>query len=282
MSTLSSSPIESPSHEPIGLVAIDLDGTLLRTDKRLSRKTVEAIIETTKKGVHVVLATARPPRSTREIHELLRLETLSVHYNGALIHDHPSRTHVFHQPLPAGVAQQLVKVARRVDPRVIVSLEILDKWYTDHLDERFLTETSKVFTPDFIGPLEAFMHVPVTKLQLLGPPDRIAKVRDTLVRKFKGHVSMLMCDPYLIQIIHPEADKAAAVAMVAEQYKIPRERVLAIGDAPNDVGMIRWAGLGAVVANAWPELRAIADVVLPSNDDEGVRHALRQYVLDRV
>jgi hypothetical protein len=55
---------------------------------------------------------------------------------------------------------------------------------------------------------------------------------------------------------------------------------MAIGDAPNDVSMLRWAGLGVAVDNAWDATRAAADVIVPSNDEDGVVHAIRQYVLD--
>jgi len=268
-------------HSVIQLIAIDVDGTLLRSDKRLSKKVVRTIHEATAKGVRVVLASARPPRSMREIYDLLKLDTYQVNYNGALIHDPLTRRHIHHQPLQGALAARIIKVARKVEPGVVVSIEILDKWYTDHVDDTLPTETSKAFMPDYIGPLEAFLHVPVTKLMLLAMPRRIAAIREAVVKKFSKEISLAVSDLHLLQVVHPKVDKSHALAMVAKHYNVPRESVMAIGDAPNDVGMLKWAGLGVAVGNAWVETREAADIVVPANDEDGVSHAIRKYVLDK-
>jgi len=271
--------VTQPVSSEIGLVAIDVDGTLLRSDKSLTRVSAEAIAEATEAGVHVVIASARPPRSVREIYHALGLDTLAIHYNGALIHDLPRGKHVYHQPIDVGLAKRIVKVARRVDRNVSVSAEILDKWYTDFVDPELPTETSKIFRPDMVGPLESFMYVPVTKLMLLAPPQRLQKVTDMIRRRFAGQVTVIVSDPHMIQIVHPEVDKAHALQRIAQQYGVMQCNVMAIGDAPNDVGMLRWAGLGVAMENAWPIVHTAADVIVPSNDDNGVAYAIRKYVL---
>ena len=275
---MQTSSVDTP---PIRLVAIDLDGTLLRTDKRLSKRAVRTVAEVTQQGVHVVLASARPPRTVREVYEYLGLETVQVNYNGALIHDLPRQRHLFHQPLTPRLAERIVKLARRVDPEVVISAEILDQWYTDYQDPTLQTETSKQQAPDYLGPVQSFLNVPVTKLMLLAPPPRLEKVKQAVQRKFGRKVGLLVSDNHLLQIVHNEVDKAAALARVAEQYRIPRAQVMAIGDAPNDVGMLRWAGLGVAVHNAWEPARAAADCIVPSNDEDGVVYALRHFILDR-
>ena len=269
--------IEGP---PIDLVALDVDGTLLRTDKRLSIRVVRAIHQVQQQGTRVVLASARPPRSMREIYEHLRLDTWQINYNGAVIHDPPTGRNVFHQPIAADLARRIVRTARKVDRKVVVSLEILDKWYTDHVDEDLPTETSRRFSPDFVGPLDSFLHVPVTKIMLLAPPDRLTRVRNAVDRKFGRQIALAVSDAHLLQVIHREVDKSRALATIAEHYNTPAERVMAIGDAPNDVGMLRWAGLGVAMQNAWEVALKAADVVVPSNDDDGVFVALERYVLN--
>jgi len=267
---------------PIKLVAIDLDGTLLRSNKRLSTANARAVAEVTNRGVHVVLATARPPRGVRDIYHRLSLDTLQVNYNGALIHDMPRGKHVFHQPMSVSLAKKIVKFARKMDPDVVISVEVLDKWYTDHVDDKLPTETSKHFSPDFVGPLDAFLTVPVTKLMLLAPPDKLKPIHESVRTKFAKDIAILISDDYLIQLVHKRVDKANALKLVAEQYQVPREQVMAIGDAPNDLGMVRWAGLGVAMANGWAKLRGAADLIAPANDDDGVAVVLKKYVLDRV
>lgn len=274
---------ESPAkgQAPIRLVAIDLDGTLLRSNKRLSTANARAIADVTNRGVHVVLASARPPRSVREIYHRLALDTLQVNYNGALVHDMPRGKHVFHQPMSVALAKRIVKFARKLDPDVVISVEVLDKWYTDHVDDTLPTETSKRFDPDFVGPLGAFLTVPVTKLMLLAPPDKLKPIHAAVRAKFAKHVAILISDDYLIQLVHKQVDKASALQRVAEVYGVPQDQVMAIGDAPNDLGMVRWAGLGVAMESGWDQLKKTAQVIAPRNDDDGVAHVLKKYILDK-
>jgi len=74
-------------------------------------------------------------------------------------------------------------------------------------------------------------------------------------------------------------NKATALAKVAGYYGIAQDRVMAIGDAPNDVPMLKWSGLGIAVANGWEDVRRAADFVVASNDDDGVAEAIRKHLL---
>lgn len=277
----SKEPTPHPAYRPIKLVAIDLDGTLLRSDKCLSPANAQAIADVISRGVHVVLASARPPRGVRDIYHRLSLDTLQVNYNGALIHDMPRDEHIFHQPMPVELASEIIRFAREMDPEIIVNVEILDKWYTDRVDDALPTETGKLFPPDHIGPLDSFMNKPVTKLMLAAEPKRLAPVHQAVSDKFADQVMIAISDDYLIQLAHKQVDKASALAFVAKRYGVPRENVMAIGDAQNDLGMVRWAGLGVAMANGWDQLKQAADVVAPANDDDGVAHVLKQYILDK-
>jgi Cof subfamily protein (haloacid dehalogenase superfamily) len=275
-------PSSPPGLPPFLLVALDVDGTLLREDKQLTRRCADAVIQTTQRGARVVLASARPPRTLRDIASHLKLDTLQINYNGAMIHDPRRNRHVYHRPMDGDLVHRIVKAARRIEAGILVSIEILDKWYTDHFDrqhEELPTETSRRFTPDFVGPLESFLHVPVTKLMLLARPKRLAPVRAMIEKKFSRSIRLAVSDNHLIQVVHPSVDKAEALKRVAREYGVPREKVMAIGDAPNDVGMLRWAGLGVAMQNAWEETHHAADVIAPSNDQDGVAVALEKWVL---
>ncbi len=264
----------------IALVALDLDGTLLRSDGSISDATVQAVKQTIRRGVRVVLASARPPRAVRQIYETLGLEGPQINYNGALIHDATQRQHTHHQPITAGLGAELVGLARRVDPDVAVSIELLDKWYTDFVDHSLPIETSKSFEPDYLGPLDDVLQQAITKLMFLAPSDRLTAVHQAVAQNFAGRITIAISDPHLIQVLDHGVDKSNALQMIASAQGIAPQQVMAIGDAPNDVGMLRWAGVGVAVANAWPQTRDAADVIVASNDDDGVAQALQQYILD--
>lgn len=239
-----------------------------------------AITEAVRRGVTVVLATARPPRSSRPIHQRLGLDTPLINYNGALIHDVAQSEHTFHQPLPSDTARQVIDLARSIEPGVVVGIEVLDKWYTDHDDPEFKTETARRFKPDYIGPLDVPLSQAVTKLMLLFHAEQLKPVREAILSEFAEFAAFPQSDATIIQVVHPAVDKGAALARVAAGLGIPAGRVCAIGDAPNDAGMLKWAGLGCAVASAFGQARESADIILEhTNDERAVGLAIERYVL---
>jgi Cof subfamily protein (haloacid dehalogenase superfamily) len=263
----------------VRLVAIDLDGTLLNDSKKVSEQTATALCGLPAAGVKVVIASARPPRSVRHIYQLLGLDTWQINYNGALIWDEPNQRPVYHRPLAGDLARNIIDLARDMFDEVIVSCEILDKWYTDRADNAFTTETGKMFQPDVIAAYETFCCGPVTKVMLLGEPRIILRLEALLAEAFADQVTILKTDKDLLQIMDRRVSKAVALEKVATHYHVPMEQVMAIGDAPNDVGMLQVAGVSVAMDNAHDLVKDVADWIAPSNNDHGVHAALKRYGL---
>jgi len=266
-------------HLPIRLVAIDLDGTLLNDAKQVSDQTVAALCGLSERGVKVVIASARPPRSVRQIYRTLKLDTLQINYNGAMIWDEPAQQTVFHCPMPGDLVAEIIEVARDWFDDVIVACEIMDRWFTDRLDDTHTTETGRLFKPDVITPIENITRNEITKLNLLADPISISQLEPLLYKTFGDRVIILQSDDNLIQIASPQAGKSTALQWVADHYGIPMQQVMAIGDAPNDVGMLQLAGVAVAMDNAKPVVKAVADWIAPTNNDHGVHAALVRYGL---
>jgi Cof subfamily protein (haloacid dehalogenase superfamily) len=264
---------------PIRMVAIDLDGTLLNDSKQVSEQTASALRCLPSRGVKVVIASARPPRSVRHIYQSLGLDTLTINYNGALIWDEPKKTPLFHRPLPRGLAQRIAADARDLFEDVQVTCEILDRWFTDRFDPAHTTETGRMFKPDVIAPLNTFCGGQVTKLMLLGHPAMMKRLAADLSLLYADEVTILHADEDLIQIMDKRVSKAIALQIVARQYGVPMTSVMAIGDAPNDVGMLQVSGVAVAMDNAHELVKRVAHWVAPSNNDHGVHAALVRYGL---
>jgi Cof subfamily protein (haloacid dehalogenase superfamily) len=264
----------------IHLVAIDIDGTLLNSSKQISDNTVKAIATARLRlGTHVVLASARPPRTVMPFYRQLELDTPMINYNGALVYDVSSSRVLLHRPIGPKAARRIADLARAVYPEVLVSAEILDHWYTDKIDHSYLTETGKLYRPDVVAPLDEWLTQPVTKLLLLGEPDLLAAVAPVVRKEFLHQVSIVQTDEYLLQVMHATASKTQALRVVAAELGVNREQVMAIGDNANDVGMLSWAGVGVAMANAVPSALQAADFVTDHNDADGVAEAFRKFVL---
>ncbi|HEY1922748.1 MAG TPA: HAD family hydrolase [Tepidisphaeraceae bacterium] len=263
----------------IRLVAVDLDGTLLNDSKQVSDQTVRALSCVADRGIRVVIASARPPRSVRQIYTALKLDTWQINYNGALIWDEPAKKVIYHCPMQPQLVRRLIAIARARFPSVLVTCEILDRWYTDRFDQSYTTETGRMFKPDVVAPLDEFCNQPITKLLLLGDRGTIDQLESILTEANDGNLTIVRTDPQLLQIMDKYVSKAAALQLVTQHYQIPLENVMAIGDAPNDVGIVKIAGVGVAMDNGSQVVKNIADWVAPSNNDHGVHAALVKFGL---
>ncbi len=264
----------------IQLVAIDLDGTLLNSAKQITDSTaatLRAVRRTT--GGHVILASARPPRGALPFYNALHLDTPMINYNGALVYRPTDQRVLLHRPLPALAAAETVRLARSVYADVVVSAEIMDKWYTDRVDDRYSTDTARSFRPDLIAPLSQWLKQSVTKLLLLGEPARLAGVAEAIRAQLPTQVTVTQAREFLLQVMHPSVSKAYALRMVAGELGVPREQVMAIGDNANDIDMLQWAGVGVAMGNAPAEVQAAADHVTGHNDADGVARAIQMLML---
>jgi hypothetical protein len=265
----------------IHMVAIDLDGTLLNSDKEITQTTATILRAAREQaGVKIVLATARPPRSVMPFYDLLDLDTPMINYNGALVID-PTCQHVLmHRPIPAKTCRGIIQLARRTYGEVLVSAEVMDHWFTDRFDPAYNTETGQLFSPDTVAPVESWTDQSMTKLLFLGVPARLPEVAEAIHREFPHQVTIVQMEDYMLQVMHATVSKAQALRVVAAEMHVRRNQVMAIGDNANDVGMLQWAGVAVAMANAAPQALAVADHVADHHDADGAAHAIRQIILE--
>ncbi len=263
----------------IRLLAVDLDGTLLNDAKRVGSHTVEALAGLAAQGIKVIIASARPPRSVRHIYAQLGLDTWQINYNGALIWDEPAKQVVYHRPMPGQTVRQIIDLARTRFPEILVTCEVLDRWFTDRFEQTYTTETGRLFKPDVIAPLDEFCNQPITKLLLLGETNTVTAINAILAENADEQVTVVRTDPQLLQIMDRGVGKAAALQIVAQHYEVPLQEVMSIGDAPNDVGMLQLSGVAVAMDNAHEIVKQAAHWIAPSNNNDGVRAAFAHYGL---
>jgi hypothetical protein len=265
----------------VHLLAIDLDGTLLNSAKQVTEATA-AILRAARQqaGVQVVLATARPPRSVMPIYRLLDLDTPMINYNGALVYDPASGRVLMHRPIPLATARLVVSTAREVLPEVIVSGEVLDRWYTDRFEPALAARVAGVAArPHVVAPLEQWLTRPVTKLLLLGAAEAMPAVLDAVRTRLPYEVVTVQTEDFLVQVMHSTVSKAQALRMVAGELGVAQSQVMAIGDNLNDIDMLRWAGVAVAMGNAPAAVRKVADHVTDHHDADGAANAIQSILL---
>jgi len=244
----------------VSLVALDLDDTLLSPDLTISQANLSAVQAVLDTGVPVVLASGRTIESMEPYARQLGMFGRGlpiICVNGAEIRSLDLGTILRHITLSPDDCAAALEVLREYglpvqayEEGVIIVSEKNDWTERDSmltgLPNRKASHSSELAS------------IPRSKLLASGDPVRIAEVLPTIKKRLAGKANVLLSKPYFMEILPMGADKEHALAWVASRLSIPQAEVMAIGDAQNDLGMIRWAGFGCAPADAIPEILGIA------------------------
>lgn len=262
------------------LIAIDLDGTLLKDNKTISKFSKEIIEKAKTKGHIVCIATGRPFRSSDIYYHELDLNTPIVNFNGAFVH-HPKDDSwgSYHTTLDLEVVKEIVEVAEKHDVHNILA-EIMDEVYFHYHDEKLL-DIFSMGNPDIkIGDLKNLLRKDVTCILIHSPEENVEKIRQYLSNVHANIVDhrRWRAPWHVIEIIKTGINKAVGLEIIAKHYNIPQERMIAFGDEDNDLEMLQYAGCGVAMGNAIDEVKKIADEVTTTNEEDGVARFLQSYL----
>jgi hydroxymethylpyrimidine pyrophosphatase-like HAD family hydrolase len=263
---------------PIKLVASDLDGTLLRPDETVSERTMAAILATRRAGITLVLVTGRPPRNLGPIAERLGVGGIAICANGAVVWDLDTGKILDLTPLAADLAIRLVHKLRAAIPGALFAVE---------LEGGFGREAGWAdgLLPAAPDALEAdaleLITGPVTKLLLRQPTLPFAEVAGRARAAVGEQAVVTWAGTRVVEISAPGVTKAFALERLCRRLGIRPQEVVAVGDMPNDLAMLAWAGRSVAVANAADEVLAAADEVTAANVDDGVALVLERVVAAR-
>jgi Cof subfamily protein (haloacid dehalogenase superfamily) len=260
--------------QTIRLVATDLDGTLLLPDGTVSSRTHEVLQRVQEAGMIVVLVSARPPRVLREIAQTLDITGLAICCNGGLVYDLDADNIVQHWPLSPVQARHLITILRSTFSNLMFACECGLEFACEPDFYRLspIAEKKAMYIDDVLS----FCNQPLTKL--------LALHSTYGVEDFHRHVTSLLGEEVIVthsgasflEISAAGVTKARALATLCEQHGITADEVVAFGDMPNDLSMLRWAGYGVAVANAHPLVQASADAITRSNSEDGVAIVLEE------
>lgn len=271
----------------IKLLVTDMDGTCLNSQKEISPANREAIRALHAKGVLVALATGRLDRSIRAYARELELTLPIISCNGALVRDMDKGEIVFEAPLPQELCLRILQTCRELGATLHLSCEE-DMIITEEIYPRLklLSDWNNSLAPDNQFRLKVVRDIQEPVRQGVKVYKVIAWSRDSgflkkLQDKLKAipGVDAVQSEDVLLDIGIHGTDKGTAVARLAQQLGLSPQEVMTVGDHDNDLGMIRYAGLGVAMANASPRLKEAADYVTGSNDEDGLAQALRKFIL---
>lgn len=259
------------------LVAIDLDGTLLRSDHTVSERARNALATAQAVGMEIVLATARSPRSVRMIAADAGLSGVALCANGAIVYDLDDDRILLHRPLAAAVAHRVVRGLRERVEGIAFGWELELRFGSEPAYEA-LRDSAWWPRPEGSYPPSDLLdwREPVTKLIARAPGADLEQVLAIAIELAGPDATATLAGQAFVELGAAGVTKASTLAMLAAQRGVDQADVVAFGDHLTDKGMIAWAGLGVAVANAHPAVLAVADEVTATNDDEGVALVLER------
>jgi Cof subfamily protein (haloacid dehalogenase superfamily) len=261
-------------------VFLDMDGTLLRSDHSVSEPTKETIRKLISKGIPVVLVSARPVNAILPTWRDIGLTGYPmVSLNGSYIveNDKPIFEAMIDLATTAGVAEQV----RPFKANIAYYLQL--EWFAEVNDEWTAHEQKIMDVQIKIAPLPELIKewtarkIGPNKMMVMGEPDSIAQAEQHLKSKYNGQLNIYTSKPTYLEVMDPRGSKSNAVKFLIERMNIRREDVIAMGDNFNDSEMIQFAGMGVAMGNAPDEIKAVADYVTDTNNDDGVRKALEHF-----
>ncbi len=269
---------------PIGLVALDIDGTLVGDDLVIGRDSRAAIRAARRRGVIVSIVTGRMVSSAMRFALELELDAPIVGYQGALIREMPATGSrrpgrmLIHTPLRAEVARDVVTWSRSVglDPH----LNHLERFIVRADDPRVDDYSAFMGAhPELVADLVDSIRHSITKVMAVGEPPLPWEVAAAARARFAGLADVTVSHPRFLEFVAPGVSKGRAIRWLARRLGVPLGAVLAIGDQWNDIEMIAEVGHGAAMPTAPAGVLAAARYIAPPLAEEGVARMIESLVL---
>lgn len=254
----------------VDLIAIDLDDTLLRADLTISDNNKRALAKAAASGIRVVLASGRNIHSMRAYAEELGLlgpGDYMICSNGAeILHSRSTRILDERRLSPELCSQIASAIEEKGFPWQIYEEGII---HASRANEWALKDSRLSGQPVIlVEDREDFFARGLLKFVVPGEPEAISVLVGELSALFAGRANVFTSKPYFLEVMPLEADKGSALVRLCDMLGLPLSRAMAIGDAMNDLGMVRSAGFGCAPANAVLEVKAAARYVSEKTNDE--------------
>lgn len=272
----------------IKLIALDLDGTLLNSQKRLSERNENALRECIRRGIEIVPCTGRIWKGIPDFIREFPGVRYAITVNGAAIVDIQKKAEIDQRKFNTEQALEILEMAKSFDTMYDAYIEgqgYGEKRFMDHMDrygispmmQKMVLDT-RIVVPDVIEKVRSD-HGPVEKINyFFGNLEERARAREALMKRDDVIISSSF--KLNLEINAVGATKGEGILRLAAHLGIEPEATMGFGDGENDLSMMQKAGLGVAMANGEEVVKQAADYVTAHNDEDGVALAIEKFVLN--
>jgi Cof subfamily protein (haloacid dehalogenase superfamily) len=267
------------------LLALNIDGTLLRSNGRLQPSTKEAIDYVKEKGIYVTLVTNRHFQSAKKLAKALKLDSLLVTHGGAFISENLDEP-IFEKRISEEMTFNLVQVLENFKCNIRITHERFSignrkRIATNLLSKSILNTSDSMFYPvqfvDSLGDSLRDEPVAATRIDVHFSREEEKEEAAKLIIEAFNTIDVRVNQSKKLEIVKKGVSKENGLRTLVNHLNIPLEKTVAIGDAEDDIGMISSAGLGVAMWNAPFEVKRVADWVTRSNNQQGVAYMVKEH-----
>ncbi|RWX54579.1 sugar-phosphatase [Photobacterium chitinilyticum] len=266
------------------LVALDMDGTLLNSQKEISVRTKQAINDAREQGAHVVLASGRPLEGMADYLAQLGMtsnDDYVLSYNASLVQRVGNKEVIRKQIMKGSDAKNIASLSHDLGvfvhafspTRGLITPQ--NNTFTQHESTINGVEVTEIDFSELDNDEEIIKVMMVADSEILSAA--IAQLPESLYEQY----TIVQSAPFFLELLNPKSNKGAGVAMLAEHLNINPSEVICMGDAGNDHHMIEYAGLGVAMGNATEDTKALANHITDTNDNDGVAKVIEEFILMR-
>ncbi|MEG1564488.1 MAG: Cof-type HAD-IIB family hydrolase [Bacteroides sp.] len=265
------------------LLVLDVDGTLLNNEKKISARTQAALLKVQQMGVRVVLASGRPTYGLMPLVKKLELGNYGgfiLSYNGGQIINAQTGEVLFERRINPEMLPYIEKKARKNGFALFTYHEqmvVTDSPDNEHIrQEAELNQMQVVEEPEFSIGVD---FAPCKCMLVSDNEEALVALEEHWRKRLNGALDVFRSEPYFLEVVPTAINKANTLGALLEKLNIPSDEVMAIGDGVCDVSMLQLAGWGVAMGNAPDSVKICADVVTATNDEDGVALAIEKTIL---
>jgi len=264
------------------VLVLDIDGTLTNSQKEITPATKRGIRTVLEHGHKVILASGRPTPGMRRYERELELEKYGgylLSFNGARIIECRTGEIVYQRILPPGIIPSLYAFAKKNSCGLVTYFgdNIISAFEPDEyveLESRINGMPIKV-VENFVN----YVDFDIVKCIITAPVDRAPQLEKELQGKYEDVASVYRSEPFFIEIMPKNVDKATSLDRMLETVGLTRENAICCGDGFNDISMLQYAGTGVAMGNAQPAVKEVADYVTGTNDEDGLVQVIDEFIM---
>ncbi len=265
------------------LMVLDVDGTLVNTNKEITERTKKALMECQENGIKIAIASGRSTEGIRHQARAIGLDRYGgyvLSYNGGHITNFATGEVVYDIPLPEGMLRELYDYSKKHGTGFLTyhNGSIVAGWE----DDPYIVMDAEACDIPIYVPKDFHreLNFPVNKCILTAEPSRLAELEPVAAADYEGRLSVYRSEGFYLEMMPLGIDKAYGISKLIQRLGFNRGQVVCCGDGFNDISMIEYAGLGVAMENAKEEVKKRADYIAPSCDEDGLIDVIDRFIKD--